>query len=102
MSGNRRFLLSYDASGISASRKQFEAFVASNRHVSKWVFLYDGAYFLMGKASIVAMATSFADFLEPSLFVLAEVQWDATTGLLNQEIWDWLNDVQDPETPKLL
>lgn len=90
-----KYILSYDFATAASLQDQLAAFVKANRYVTQWVQPYHGCYLLKSNVDLVTLATSFNEFFAGRVHIITPISPTATTGILPQYMWDWLNR---PET----
>jgi hypothetical protein len=93
------YVLTYDLGTTYAMHEQLTAFVKLNRHVNQWAQPFMGCYLLKSDIGLFVLNASFAEFFaQKTLFMIAEIDPNKTSGLLSPAIWTWLNQ---PETNAL-
>lgn len=93
------FLLSYSLAGSTFKYEHFQAFIASNRYIAEWAYLFPGSYFLKSLSDLSQIRDSVAQFVDPCHFVIVEIGRgpNKTNGSLQGELWKWLgNDSAQP------
>ncbi|HEY0624000.1 hypothetical protein [Sphingomonas sp.] len=98
------YILSYDASAPIVQR-QLDAFIAGNKYVAKWSFLFSGCYFIKSEYDIDDFIKNFSDFFSDGRFIVAKLETDSNdvvNGKLSPEIWRWLNGMSEEEYRKTM
>ena len=89
----KSYLFSYDLSGLDFTQANMQAFIANNRHIYSWSYIFPGSYFLKSNADFDDLWQSLNNFLGGKRFVVAQIQPgpETTNGSITVTIWHWLN-----------
>ena len=66
----KSYLFSYDLSGLNFDQRHMEAFIASNKYVHGWSYIFPGSYFLKSANNFNDLWRSIDSFLGGKLFVI--------------------------------
>ncbi|MBB5730912.1 hypothetical protein [Sphingomonas prati] len=84
------FLLSFDPLG-NLNPRQLEIFIRNAKGISEWHSPFSGTYFIKSNQDQNELNEYLSAVFASSQYVLSKVEPGASSGLLPESIWLWLN-----------
>jgi hypothetical protein len=86
------YVFAYDPVITFNITNQLHSFIKENRNISSWSKPFEGCYLLKSAADATTLHSSFNEFFQNKVaFVLVSTKPADVSGILNQEVWNWLN-----------
>ena len=89
------YLLSYNPMMPALSPAQIHAFIEQHRDIRTWYIPFSGTYVIKSELALVTLVEPFRRFFGPNLFILTYVNRSLIGGSLPNQVWDWINEVEN-------
>ena len=84
-------IITYDSLQASFTPDQLVAFLQANKYVSEWLNPFGQTYIVKSDAPFLNLYISVRRFFEKTPFVFAQIDANATSGILTDQMWNWIN-----------